>query len=116
MEHPEHPSNILYRGECVNFQQAVITYIDALNYEISDSRRYLKKEKDLNEVRIKEETYLIDSFSELVEKASAALTAYREAMSDAELKLIEAWSNSGDSNLEMFAEFLASGDYASLAI
>jgi len=98
-----HPSNKLYRGECLNFLDALQTYRASLQFELSNCQ-----DGDGEE----EFAAMLKASIEVVDKAEQE---YLDVLSKAETTLAQEWHKRGD-EFDDLANIMENGDDARLAI
>jgi hypothetical protein len=101
-----HPSNRLYRGECVDFRDAVRTYIAALRYELSLPFGDDEFGRDLARL-----------LRESIEQAEYLLAEYERVIGEAERTLFREWAaTTDDDTTRMIGQAALEGDYSVIAI
>jgi N-formylglutamate amidohydrolase len=100
-----HPSNRLYHGECIGFDDASKTYLAAMRYE----RDMFTDDDEFN----RESKALCDKS---IATAETLRAEYQRTVGKAERELAEAWAKSADETTAMFGKAVLDGDFSPLAV
>ena len=108
----DHPSNILYRGECTHFDEALRLYVAALRYEEQALPRWARKMG----ITLDPEDWNSIDFTREKEEAWTYLEQYREHLAAMQEQFAMWLEEQGTELSQRCAEALRNGDYSGLAI